>query len=265
MEAYGYKQQIITDLSSIDNNSNNFYNYKNLNFLSKLNLKNENIIICFHGAVPGNGKNRIVFRGYNYNIDNTNIICICDYLLNVYDNYSVNWTLPTRKFEKTDKIYNQLFTYLLNQKKYNKIIFTGTSAGGYPSLKFACIHNSIALLANSQIYLEKYGKGKKYGFYHLKNMLKENNDKIIYKSKQIESIIKEYKPKKIIIYCNKKDSTYKRDIKPLIKFIEKEKINYLFDINLFKYDGIIPNMKKHHNIQFPNDKKHKDILSELLI
>lgn len=34
MEAYGYHQQIITDLNSIDINSDNFYNYKNLNFLS---------------------------------------------------------------------------------------------------------------------------------------------------------------------------------------------------------------------------------------
>jgi len=45
--AYGYKQQIITDLNSINDSTNNFYNYKGLNFLSKLNSKNKNIVFFF--------------------------------------------------------------------------------------------------------------------------------------------------------------------------------------------------------------------------
>ena len=82
VKAYGYKQQIINELNNIDNNTNNFYNQKGLNFLSKLYCKNRNLVIIFHGALPNDGNNRIIFRGYNYEIDNTNIICICDYLLN---------------------------------------------------------------------------------------------------------------------------------------------------------------------------------------
>jgi len=49
VEAYGYKQQIINELNNIDNNTNNFYNYKGLNFLSKLSCQNENLVIIFHG------------------------------------------------------------------------------------------------------------------------------------------------------------------------------------------------------------------------
>ena len=30
VKAYGYKQQIINELNNIDNNTNNFYNYKGL-------------------------------------------------------------------------------------------------------------------------------------------------------------------------------------------------------------------------------------------
>jgi hypothetical protein len=154
MEAYGYKQEMITDLKNINNNTNNFYNYNGLNFLSKLKSHNKNIIIIFHGAVPGNGINRVVFRGFNYNIDNTDIICISDYLLNKYDGYLVNWTLSTEKYN-TDHIYKELFTHLINLKNYKNVIFTGTSAGGFPSLKFACIFNCVALIANSQIYLDE--------------------------------------------------------------------------------------------------------------
>ena len=50
-KAYGYNQQIINDLNNIDDNSNNFYNYKGLNFLSRLQENNKNIVIIFHGAV----------------------------------------------------------------------------------------------------------------------------------------------------------------------------------------------------------------------
>ena len=144
IEAYGYKQQIINELNNIDNNTNNFYNYKSLNFLSILKSENKNLIIIFHGTLPGNGVDRIIFRGYNYEIDDTNIVCISDYLLNIYHEYQVIWTLSTYK-HNVEYIYDELFTYLITQQKYSKVIFSGTSAGGFPSLKFACKFNCIAL------------------------------------------------------------------------------------------------------------------------
>ena len=63
LEAYGYNQQIINNLINISNDTDNFYNYKGLNFLSKLNSKNENIVISFHGAIPGYGTERIFLGG----------------------------------------------------------------------------------------------------------------------------------------------------------------------------------------------------------
>ena len=156
IKAYSYNQQIINDLNKIEDNSNNFYNYKGLNFLSRLQENNKNIVIIFHGAVQGEGVNRVVFRGYDWNINNTDIICISDFLLNKYHKYNINWSLETKKY-KTDSIYKELFSYLISKKQYSNIIFTGTSAGGFPSIKFACMFNAIALISNSQIYIERYG------------------------------------------------------------------------------------------------------------
>ena len=68
----------------------------------------------------------------------------------------------------------------------------------------------------------------------------------------------------MIIFNNKKDGTYKRDIVPIIKYINNNKISHLFQINLFDYDGIIPTGKTHHSILFPDNKKHIDILQEFI-
>lgn len=183
----------------------------------------------------------------------------------IYDDYKVNWTLSTDK-HNVEYIYDELFTYLINRQEYNKVIFTGTSAGGFPSLKFACKFNWIALISNAQLYLEDYEKGSvRSGFGHLKNMVEKNNDKLIYKNKQIEHIIDEHKPKKVIIFNNKKDSTYKRDIVPFIQYINNNNnISHLFEINLFDYNGIIPNGQTHHHIQFPRNKKHLDVLRKII-
>lgn len=261
LEAYDYKQQIISNLDSIDNNTHNFYNYKGLNFLSKLNYKNKNLVIIFHGAIGEksySAKKKICFRGYDWEINNTNIICISDYLLNKYDNYEVNWTLSTKKYN-VEYIYVELFTHLINKQKYNKVVFTGTSAGGFPSLKFACKFNCIALISNSQIYLENHENG----FKKLKNSVIKDNDTLLYKNNEIENIIDKCKPKLAIIYNNKKDKGFKLHIQPFIKYIKNNKISNLFQINIFDYNGIIQN-KTHHHIMFPNNKTHLEILQEFV-
>ena len=98
VEAYGYKQQIINELNNIDNDTNNFYNYKDLNFLSKFSCKNKNLVIIFHGSIPGSGTNRIYFRGHDWEIKDTDIVCISDYLFGKYDKCRINWYLSTEKY-----------------------------------------------------------------------------------------------------------------------------------------------------------------------
>ena len=87
--------------------------------MSKLQENNKNIVINFHGSIPNinKGKFDVIFRGFNYIIDNTDIICISNYLLSIYKSgYTVNWTLSTKKHSNTDSLYNELFKYLFNIK-----------------------------------------------------------------------------------------------------------------------------------------------------
>ena len=255
MIAYGYTQNNISNLLEISKSGNHFYNFKGLNFLCKMNPKNSKIVFIFHGARTN--KDEVIFRGFDYQIEGTDIICISDYLISIYEDYTVNWTLPTKK-HNTDIIYYEIISTLL-QKKYQKVIFTGTSAGGYPSIKFACYFNAFALIANSQIYLEKYSR-----FQALKKMLESYGDAVIYENKEIEKIIQNNKPKKIIIYNNKDDSTYERDIVPFLEFLKNKNLIHYFDFHIFSWTGPIPEGKTHHHIQFPGNKKHLEILKKEL-
>ena len=269
--AYGYKQQIINELNNIDNNTNNFYNYKGLNFLSKLSSKNENIVISFHGATLGFGTERIFFRGYNWEITNTDLICICDYLINIYNEVQLNWTLSTKKNE-SDNIYIELFKHIFDKKKYKNIIFTGSSAGGFPSIKFASIFNAIAIIANPQLYLEKYSLFKrgriKYGDgrFGLLDIMDKYNDEIIYNNNDVEKYILENKPKSVIIYQNEDDIChYKNHFLPFNDFVSKYKLQKFIRLISFKYKSESDLIEqKHHSIRFPDNKKHIDILREFI-
>ena len=50
---------------------------------------------------------------------------------------------------------------------------------------------------------------------------------------------------------------------PFIKYIEDSNISNLFEINIFNYDGIIPNGRTQHQILFPDNKEHLYILKNL--
>tara|TARA_B100000767_G_scaffold258446_1_gene267180 strand:- start:3164 stop:3973 length:810 start_codon:yes stop_codon:yes gene_type:complete len=265
VEAYGYKQQIINELKNIDNDTNNFYNYKSLNFLSKLKTENENIVINFHGSIPNKnmGNFDVVFRGYNYNIKNTDIICISDYLLSKYkSNYTVNWSLSTKKHANLDLLYKKLFEYIINRKKYKNVIFTGTSAGGFPSLKFGSFFKSTVIISNSQLYIENYVDNR--GLKSIKGYI-DNDDEVIYENKMIEKIILQSPPKKVLYYQNTNDigpphNAYS-DFLQFKSFTEKNKMDKICIFISF-YDS---DYEKHpHFIQFPDNKKHHDILQEFL-
>lgn len=268
MFAYEYKQIPIDNLHFMDLNSNNFYNYKGLNFLAKLSDSNSNLVVSFHGAVRGFGKDRVVFRGYNYKIPNTDLVCISDYLMNVYDEYQVNWALSSAKYN-SESIYVELFKYLIELKNYKNVIFTGSSAGGYPSIYYASYFNQIALISNPQLYLEKYGFAHRnnknpWGFYNLAKLLVSNGDAVIYEPKDIERHILNSKPKKIILYNNKFDThTLNEHSLPFVEFMKQSGLENIIELNVFEGEEP-PEGKTHHEIGFPNKRSHYQIVCEFI-
>lgn len=274
ISAYEYNQIPIDNLEFISTNDSNFYNYKGLNFLAKLKPQNNILVVNFHGAIKGFGTNRIIFRGYNYNIPNTDIVCISDYLLGIYEFYQVNWGLKTAKYD-SDAIYCELFDFLIKSKLkiipygYKCVIFTGSSAGGYPSMYWACKFNQYAIISNPQIYLEKYGLAQKnsknpWGFYQLAKLLSLDGDSICYEPNAMETHITKFKPKKIIIYNNKYDThTLLNHTLPFAEFISKNNLSEYFDVNIF--EGVEPPKDKTpHEVFFPNSKSHLKILTEFI-
>jgi len=256
-KAYDYIQNKINDLSEInlDITDNKFYNYEEINFLCKLNKGVTNLAVIFHGASQVTGKDRIVFRGYEFILKKADILSISDSLLNIYKENQYFWFLSTEK-HKFHKKYRKIIEYFINSKKYKNIVFTGTSAGGYPSIYYASYFNKIAITSNPQLYLEKY-----IGFRQVSRNINQFEDKIGYENRQIERNIKNAKPVKIIIYCNKKDSTYKEHVIPFVKFMKSKDLQGLLELKYFEPSDI-PEDKIHHQILFPKNKKHVDILND---
>lgn len=261
MIRYGYSQQKINNLSYINCNSNNWYCYESLNFLVKFKNNNSNLIIFFHGALPDISDRDCCFRGFNYDIDDTNILCISDILISIYKNFEISWYLSSNK-HNINNIYIELFDYLIKKQNYKKIIFTGTSGGGYPSLYFASYYKKIALISNSQIYPEHY-----YGLYiKLIQKLKENDDLLLYKN--IEKIIINQQPEKIYLYQNLGDTDLLNNGNsyyiPFVKFINDNNLNNILDLNLFK--GLEPpEGKTHHHVFFPENETHLSIIKKILL
>jgi predicted esterase YcpF (UPF0227 family) len=260
MIRYGYSQQKIENLSCIDDNANNWYNYKDLNFLIKFKNTNSKLVILFHGALPNIDDRDCCFRGYNYDIEDTNIICVSDILISIYKNFQISWFLSSNK-HNINNIYIEVFDYLINKQNYKKIIFTGSSGGGYPSLYFASYYKKIALIANSQIYPEKY--------WHYKDLiqkLKENDDFLLYENHDIEKIIINQQPEKIYLYQNLNDDGLKyinnAYYSPFVKFINDNNLENILIVNLFNGPEP-PEGKTHHSIYFPNNESHLSILKKI--
>jgi hypothetical protein len=80
---------------------------------------------------------------------------------------------------------SEIFSFIINKKIYKRIIFSGTSAGAFPSIVFASHFNAFAIISNCQLYLENYNKNIFCHIRHIKRML-DDDDEVIYKNKMIE-------------------------------------------------------------------------------
>ena len=252
MTSYGYNVKNIKTLSDINSNSSFWYEYKNLNFLSKLKTTNTNLVVLFHGCIAQKTSN--VFRGFDYVFENTDVVCVSNTLTNIYTELQISWYLSSKKYDVTG-ICHELFSFLMDAKKYKNVIFTGSSAGAYPSIYYASIFNKIAIIGNPQIYLELDGRYK-----NAQTLLKQNDDELIYTDKEIEQVIHNNKPKKIILYQNLLD----RDLySTFVKFMNNQ-YSDIFEFIPFNGPSVLELGKSQHSFMFPDSKGNWIIIKEHL-
>lgn len=255
INGYGFNQTEISSLSSLDANKMSVYKYKTAYFLYKPVLAARRLVVIFNGALRRTMAGTLVFRGYNYSFDNACILCIADSALIDHPRLLLSWYADFDGV-KYNNVYQEIIEYILELIQPVSVLFTGTSGGGLPAIRYASSYNQIALISNSQLFPEKY-------FYY--------QDIAAYASSLGMSFASEMPslagdigvPKEIVIYQNIHDAHhYRFHYLPFVEHCVDQNI----PIATFAFCGTLQDScsKNGHSIQFPDSKTHKQVIDEWL-
>lgn len=210
MKKYPSKKIVLNDLNEIDLNalSSDFYfEYKSIHFYFKKGLNFDKLLVSFHGSLQLDKETRKitptpVFRYYNISTEICSVLCISDKTLEDYAQYRLrlSWYLPISN-KPHHRVYEEIINYFNNLHKFT--IFTGSSGGGFPAIKYACMFKQGGLVQNSQLYLQKY--------WYFKKMVETVSPSILVEHDIQEYIIKHGPPKYIRILQNVKDTEHMVD------------------------------------------------------
>jgi hypothetical protein len=208
----------VTTINDLDNMTagNVHYIYEDVHFLYK-NNGNRHLIISFHGAAKENTRYPI-FRNYDRNYVNSDMLSIFDGMLHKYKKQGLllSWYTSTEKYN-FDEVYMKIINHII--KKYNRVLFFGTSGGGFAALYYACKFNAHCLIGNSQLYLDKY---KYYPIFE--KIITDAGDKPIINN--IEDVVAANSPKLITLSTNIDDlHHYSEHSQPFVKFCQDNNIS----------------------------------------
>lgn len=229
---YKYNRYNIECLNDIHFGKNEYF-YKSHSFLFDHSNESRNLIVTFHGAI--NRDTQLpVYRFYDYKFQNSDCLCCFDQNLSTYkkEQLLLSWFL----IDSDEDIYKEIINHILQKKTYEKVIFVGSSGGGYPSVKYASIFNKSCIIFASQLYLERYNY-----FKHFINKTKFDN----IKSYNIESLIKKHnKPCEIHLYQNIYDvHHYEEHALPFTEFCKSNEVNII--CHFFEHTDYDDIQKKH--------------------
>lgn len=253
-----YSLEVITcnDLNNIKIGDYH-YKYKDNDFLYRNSGIKKKLLVSFHGAI--NRKIGVpVFRYYNYNFADYDVLAMSDTLLKLFNScdpiLELSWFLSPDGHNLREN-QKEIISKIINLGGYDKVVFTGSSGGGHPSIYFASYFNQYCLIQNAQIYLDKH-----WYFKHMLNIVGlQNTDVDI----NIENAILEYgPPKKVVLYQNIHDNHhYQEHAKVFLEFLSKNG-----DQNVVSHfferleDGWNP-----HGLNTPAGKTIVDLLKENFI
>jgi|GEM_PF-1579960 len=262
---YGFDVQKINCLADVSPNKSAHYVYGttdiDIHFLYKPAHPSKGLLVVFHGARYMKGNNLIpplpIFRLYDYQADGISVLSIGDPVLQKYDStkLELSWFLDTCKCNSTKHIVNMI-SHINKLEESNNILFFGSSSGGFPAAKYACIFKQKALFSNSQLYLEKYHYWQK-----LNEILKANNDRIVGDTNIVEVIEHCGMPMKIGIYSNMLDvDHHKNHAEPLVEYLHNSGYSNIVEYCAFKCEA--PENGSVHHAQWT--RPYKDLIEEYL-
>lgn len=235
---YNFPKTSIHHLKNIFPKEEMHYQYQEIDFYFKPSSITKSIVICFHGAIRPS-ISVPVFRGYNFQLENSDILSFSDKLIEKYrkDKLFMGWFLNSPENNYTS-IYMNIIQYFLNKKSYKTILFYGASAGGFPALYFASRFQKKCLIGNPQVFLEKYGYYKKF--------CKIVGLQTIPYIHDISNVFKKFGvPKQIIYYQNILDKYhFETQAKPFHKWMKQNYPNANLKMNYFSKS--CPQKNCHH-------------------
>lgn len=238
MKVYNFTTIKIEFLETIDYDilHDRHYQYHENDFLYKRNPENKVLTVCFHGWAPKGSYP--IFRGYDYNLKGSDTLSIADKL---QPELNINVTFYLNYIED----YIQIISTIFKAGNYSKILFFGTSGGGFISLYLASYFNQYAFIANAFIY------SNNYHYLRLKKRCKNTQYSI---RMHIQSVLDQYGfPKKVYLFSNKADAIHVKNSKLFLQENEKHKenINETF-FHKRPNDGSDP-----HNFNMPSKNTEK--------
>jgi hypothetical protein len=255
INAYGFRQSEISSLSSIDAHKESVYKYKTAYFLYKPVYAARKLLIIFNGALRRSMAGTLVFRGYNYSFDDACVLCIADSALINHPCLLLSWYVDLGGAEYNN-VYREIVDYIYALIQPASALFTGTSGGGLPAVRYAGIYSQSALISNSQIFPEEY-------FYHKDIIEYASSCGVQYDTEAFGLIGSIGAPKEIIMYQNIHDAHHYRF--HYLPFVE-----HCVDLNLpiapFAFSDALEDSSSGnaHTLQFPSSKSHKQVIDEWL-
>ena len=267
MSHYNFKLKYVSNLEDMDDSGKHYHKYKGVQFYYRKNNGSDGrLVVTFHGAMYRDPNSHTgmallpIFRGFDWKY---NVLCMSDKLLDDFSNkkLELGWFLSPRG-SNYNQIYTEIMTHVM--KSYDNVIFHGSSAGGFPSLYYACVFSQKALVLNGQLYVDRHGL-----FNHFTTITGMNlaHD---FEENDLEAIISKHGPPlHAHICCNQKDEHHiNRQFIPFKQFVEsdeREKLNEKFTFTTFSNAEDPPPGKTHHVVFLPTGVHMNHLLDELFV